>query len=77
MIIIAESSCYVVKLHRHLGNAALADIISGVTKGRRLPENDIVTVPYMRVANVQDGRIVLDEIKEIPATQQEVMEYRL
>lgn len=43
----------------------LADVRSGVTKGKKFNGNPTVHVPYMRVANVQDGHLVLDEIKKI------------
>jgi len=37
----------------------------------------MVTLPYMRVANVQDGRIVLDEVKTIEVSEAEGLRYRL
>lgn len=42
----------------------VADIGSGVTLGRNLPEPTI-SLPYLRVANVQDGFFDLREIKEV------------
>ena len=54
----------------------IADIASGVTKGRQL-EGPTVTVPYLRVANVQAGRLDLSEIKEIEVLAPEVDKYRL
>jgi type I restriction enzyme S subunit len=54
----------------------VADIASGVAKGRRL-EGEIVTVPYLRVANVQAGHLDLSEIKEIVVLASEVDKYRL
>ena len=56
--------------------ADVADIASGVTKGRRL-EGPTVTVPYLRVANVQAGHLDLSEIKEIEVLASEVGKYRL
>jgi type I restriction enzyme S subunit len=56
--------------------AEVADIASGVAKGRRL-EGETVTVPYLRVANVQAGRLDLSEIKEIEVLAGEVAKYRL
>jgi type I restriction enzyme S subunit len=55
----------------------IADIRSGITKGRRLNGHEIVNVPYMRVANVQDGHISLAEIKTIEATHAEIDRYLL
>ena len=46
--------------------AELAEVVSGVAKGRRL-NGAAVSVPYLRVANVQDGYLNLDEIKSIEA----------
>src|SRR5438270_13215326 len=56
--------------------AEVADIASGVAKGRRL-EGETVTVPYLRVANVQAGHLDLSEIKEIEVLPSEVGKYRL
>jgi len=55
----------------------IADITSGVTKGRKLAERNLIMVPYMRVANVQDGHLVLNEIKEIEVLPSDVVKYRL
>lgn len=56
---------------RHpLGN--VAQVVSGVTKGRRLVGRATVEVPYLRVANVQDGRLDLSELKTIEALPEEV-----
>lgn len=46
-----------------LGN--LAEIVSGVTLGSKNENNDEVDVPYLRVANVQDGYFDLQEVKTI------------
>jgi type I restriction enzyme S subunit len=43
----------------------LTVIKGGVTVDRKKLPDDPVTLPYLRVANVQDGRIDLSEIKEI------------
>lgn len=58
-----------------LGN--LADIVSGVTKNTRQTIEHPVEVPYMRVANVQDGKLDLSEIKTIEVSQREVDKYQL
>ena len=54
----------------------LTTIRSGVTKGRVI-RGYATDVPYMRVANVQDGKLDLREIKSIAATRDEVDRYRL
>ena len=55
----------------------VADIASGVAKGRRLSPDLVRTVPYLRVANVQDGFLDLSEIKTIEALPGEVETLRL
>jgi type I restriction enzyme, S subunit len=55
----------------------VADIGSGVTKGRKLEGVETVTLPYLRVANVQDGRLELGEIKTIEVKVGEVDKYSL
>lgn len=54
-----------------------ADIVSGITKGRKTSEANLIPIPYMRVANVQDGRLNLTEIKQIDAVNSEIEKYRL
>lgn len=56
---------------------AIADVRSGITKGRRLNGEPVRPVPYMRVANVQDGHIDLSEIKTIDATDGEIARFAL
>jgi len=57
--------------------AAVANIVSGITKGRKTREQEMIVVPYMRVANVKDGHIDLSEIKMISATISEIEQYAL
>lgn len=54
-----------------------ADVVSGIAKGRNLPKYNTVTVPYLRVANVQAGYLDLSEIKTIDVYPDEVEKYRL
>ncbi len=58
---------------QHLGD--IANVASGITKGRRTKEVDLKEVPYLRVANVQDGYFDLSEIKTINATPAEIERY--
>lgn len=55
----------------------LADIRSGVTKGRNLYGKETVEVPYLRVANVQDGFLDLTEVKKIEVLPKDVDKYHL
>ena len=56
---------------------ALADVVSGITKGRKIRETELIEVPYMAVSNVKDGYIDWTTVKTIFATKQEIEQYRL
>ena len=55
----------------------LADIVSGITKGRKTTEAELIEVPYMAVSNVKSGYIDWTSVKTILATKQEIEQYRL
>ncbi len=40
----------------------VADVLNGVAKGRDLGQRDVIELPYLRVANVQDGYLDLSDI---------------
>jgi type I restriction enzyme S subunit len=55
-----------------------AIVQTGVAKGKKYGEgDDVVTVPYLRVANVQDGYLDLSEIKTIDIRRREFDRYAL
>ncbi len=56
---------------------SLADIVSGITKGRKTKDENLIEVPYMAVSNVKDGHIDWRTVKTIMATTQEINQYRL
>ena len=56
---------------------AVADIVSGVTKGRKIGDVPTRIVPYLAVTNVQDKALRLSGVKEIEASEAEVGRYRL
>lgn len=57
---------------------ACAHVQTGVAKGRKLTSDEgTVVVPYLRVANVQDGYLDLSELKEIRIRVTELERYRL
>jgi len=56
---------------------SFAEIRGGVTKGRKLDGHHVVNVPYLRVANVQDGFLDLREVKQIEVLDTDVDKYRL
>ncbi|MGY6217373.1 restriction endonuclease subunit S [Methylolobus aquaticus] len=58
-----------------LGN--IAEVVSGVTKGRKFNGKITVLVPYLRVANVQAGYLDLAELKEIEVLPSDVQALRL
>ena len=50
---------------------------TGITLGKRYETPDLVTRPYLRVANVQDGYLALDDIAEIELPAKETRRYEL
>ena len=60
---------------RSLGEVAVVG--GGVTLGRDLAGSQVVELPYLRVANVQDGYLDLSEIKSVSVLKSEVDRYRL
>ncbi len=61
--------------YTRLGN--IAHIVGGVTKGRKLDGRKLIKLPYLRVANVQDGYLDLKEIKYIDVLYEDLKKYRL
>ncbi|EJU6016353.1 restriction endonuclease subunit S, partial [Salmonella enterica] len=55
----------------------VVDIQSGITKGRNLANRKLITVPYLRVANVQRGYLDLSEVKEIDIPAEEKDKYHV
>ncbi|WP_350015438.1 restriction endonuclease subunit S [Rhodanobacter sp. IGA1.0] len=55
----------------------IASVQTGIAKGKDVTGRDTVTVPYLRVANVQDGFLKLDEVALIEVEPTQVERYRL
>ncbi|MCR5729643.1 MAG: restriction endonuclease subunit S [Ruminococcus sp.] len=55
----------------------IAEISGGITKGRKLSPNDSIELPYLRVANVQNGYLNLSQIKTIQLKKTEREKYLL
>ncbi|MEZ5989859.1 MAG: restriction endonuclease subunit S [Planctomycetota bacterium] len=55
----------------------VALVTGGITKGRKLEGRELVSIPYLRVANVQAGSLQLGVMKEIEIPVEEVEKYRL
>jgi type I restriction enzyme S subunit len=53
------------------------DIAGGITLGRKVSGDERLELPYLRVANVQRGHLVLDSIKTIEINASELPRYRL
>ena len=58
-----------------LGNAL--DVTGGITLGRKIIGTDLIQLPYLRVANVQRGYLMLDSIKKLEIRQSELQRYQL
>ena len=54
-----------------------AVVQTGAAKGRKFGGAEVVQVPYLRVANVQDGYLDLSEVKTITIRKSELNRYRL
>jgi len=55
----------------------VADVGSGVTLGKDVSGFKSIELPYLRVANVQDGRLDLSEIKMVRVRVDEIENFRL
>ncbi|MEV7857523.1 restriction endonuclease subunit S [Streptomyces hirsutus] len=53
----------------------LADVTGGVTLGRTIPDGASVELPYLRVANVQDGYIDTTDMNTVRVLRSEVQRY--
>lgn len=56
---------------------AISEIVSGVALGRTLYGSNTIELPYLRVANVQDGYLDLSEIKKLRILKNELSRYCL
>lgn len=55
----------------------IADLVSGVTKGRKLGGKKTVELPYLRVANVQRAYLELEKMKSIEVLPEDENKYAL
>ena len=56
---------------------ALSELQTGLTLGKRYEDRALTTRPYLRVANVQDGYLDLDEVAEVEVPEQDAARYEL
>jgi len=62
---------------RRVRLGTVAEVRSGVTKNTKKQLSDPIEVPYLRVANVQDGYLDLDEMKVIGIERRDLPRFRL
>lgn len=55
----------------------LGEVRSGVAKGKDLGDKNTVSLPYLRVANVQDGYVDLTEVHSIEVPESDAKRYLL
>lgn len=55
----------------------IVEINGGITKGRKLAGRELITVPYLSVANVQRSYLNLEHLKEIDIPIEEKEKYRV
>lgn len=55
----------------------IANVQTGVAKGKDNEGKDTVEVPYLRVANVQDGYLLLDDVATIEIPREDLTRYSL
>ncbi|MEI6916558.1 MAG: restriction endonuclease subunit S [Armatimonadota bacterium] len=55
----------------------IAHIVSGMTLGGPVAQEPTTKVPYLRVANVKDGWLMLEDVKEIDATERDIEQFQL
>ena len=57
--------------------AEVAELVSGITVGRKLNGKSVREIPYLAVVNVQDKHLNLNTVKRIDATEDEIARYQL
>lgn len=69
------------EIPEHWGTAKLqycAQIRSGITLGKKYPKGtEMIERPYLRVANVQSGGVLLDNLKTVEVSVEDDLQYRL
>ncbi len=55
----------------------VATVQTGIAKGKDNQGKETISVPYLRVANVQDGFLALDEVSTIEIEPEQLSRYRL
>lgn len=55
----------------------IATVQTGLALGKNLSGSDVISVPYLRVANVQDGYLRLDDVATVNILRSDLDRYRL
>lgn len=55
----------------------VASVQTGIAKGKDVAGKQTISVPYLRVANVQDGYLALDDVATIEIETEQLARYRL
>ncbi|WP_447751969.1 hypothetical protein [Pseudomonas nicosulfuronedens] len=55
----------------------IASVQTGIAKGKDMAGKETISVPYLRVANVQDGYLALDDVAMIEIELEQLERYRL
>jgi type I restriction enzyme S subunit len=56
---------------------AVSDLQTGLTLGKKAEDRFLVSRPYLRVANVQDGYLSLDDVADVDLPAQDAARYEL
>ncbi|WP_342647393.1 restriction endonuclease subunit S [Mucilaginibacter sp. CSA2-8R] len=72
-----EESFKRINVEREVPLSEICFIVGGVTKGRNLVNKETIELPYLRVANVQDGYLDLEDVKTIRIPLKEKDRYLL
>ena len=56
---------------------SMSDLQTGLTLGKRYEGEAVTTRPYLRVANVQDGYLALDDISEVEVSVRDAARFEL
>jgi type I restriction enzyme, S subunit len=56
---------------------SLANVAGGIALGASVPSGASVVLPYLRVANVQDGYLAMDDVKTLRVSASSVERFRL
>ena len=77
IVLIGNEEIINAKIKEFYGKDSISEISGGITKGRDLTNVETIELPYLRVANVQNGYLDLSEVKTIKLKVSEKQKYLL